>query len=77
MQDGGVKFAGICLVHHDRFCLWDSAFTRWNSMDMGPRRDIYGELAKEIRQHGLHLLAIFHHTRTYGHCVAYANQFSD
>ena len=45
MAAGGAKFGGICLVHHDGYCLWDSEFTRWNSMDTGPKRDIYGELA--------------------------------
>jgi len=77
MKDGGVGFAGICLVHHDGFCLWDSEFTRWDSMDMGPKRDIYGELAREIRKRDMRLLATFHHARTYGHHTAYADQFSE
>lgn len=77
MKDGGVRFAGICLVHHDGFCLWDSKFTRWDSRDMGPKRDIYGELAKEIRRRDMRLLATFHHARTYGHHTAYADGFSD
>ena len=77
MKDGGVKFAGICLVHHDGFCLWDSEFTRWDSKDMGPKRDIYGELAKEIRKRGMKLLATFHHARTYGHHTAFAAGFSE
>jgi alpha-L-fucosidase len=77
MRDGGVRFAGICLVHHDGFCLWDSAFTRWDSMDMGPKRDIYGELAREIRKQGMRLLATFHHARTYGHHSRYAHQFTE
>ncbi len=77
MKDGGVGFAGICLVHHDGFCLWDSEFTRWDSMDMGPKRDIYGELATEIRKRDMKLLATFHHARTYGHHTNYASQFPD
>jgi len=77
MKDGGVGFAGICLVHHDGFCLWDSEFTRWDSMDMGPKRDIYGELAREIRKRDMRLLATFHHARTYGHHTAYADQFPE
>ena len=44
---------------------------------MGPKRDIYGELAPEIRKRGLHLLATFHHARTYGHHTKFADQFSD
>jgi len=74
MKSGGVKFAGICLVHHDGFCLWDSEYTKWDSKDMGPKRDIYGELATEIRKQDLHLLATFHHARTYGHHTAFADR---
>jgi len=74
MKSGGVKFAGICLVHHDGFCLWDSEFTRWDSKEMGPKRDIYGELAKEIRKQDINLLATFHHARTYGHHLSLAEK---
>ncbi len=74
MESGGVKFAGICLVHHDGFCLWDSEFTRWDSKEMGPKRDIFGELAGEIRKREMNLLATFHHARTYNHHLAYAEK---
>ncbi len=74
MQSGGVKFAGICVVHHDGFCLWDSEFTHWDSKEMGPKRDIYGELASEIRKRDINLLATFHHARTYNHHLSYAEK---
>ncbi|MCD6353918.1 MAG: alpha-L-fucosidase, partial [Prolixibacteraceae bacterium] len=67
MKSGGVKFAGICLAHHDGFCLWDSKYTTWDAMDMGTKRDIYGKLSKEIRKAGLKLAATFHMARTYGY----------
>jgi len=67
MSSAGVKFAGICLAHHDGFCLWDSKYTTWDSKDMGPKRDIYGEMAKEIRKQGIKLTATFHMARTYGY----------
>ncbi|MEX0321514.1 MAG: alpha-L-fucosidase [Puniceicoccaceae bacterium] len=69
MEDSGAKFAGICTVHHDGFCLWDSAFTRWDSMDKGPRRDVFGEIAKEVRKTDMKLLATFHHARSYGYAL--------
>jgi alpha-L-fucosidase len=73
MEAGGVRFAGLCLVHHDGFCLWDSQFTRWDSKDRGPKRDIYGEIAAEIRKRrGINLLATFHHARTYDHHLSRA-----
>ncbi len=67
MNGGGAKFGGICLAHHDGFCLWDSKYTKWDSKDMGPKKDIYGELAKEIRKTDMKLLATFHMARTYGY----------
>ena len=48
MNNGGAKFGGICLAHHDGFCLWDSKYTKWDSMDMGPKRDIYGEILENF-----------------------------
>ena len=68
MHEAGAKFGGICLVHHDGFCLWDSKYTRWDSKDMGPKRDIYGEIAKAVRKYDdMKLLATFHHGRTFGY----------
>jgi len=67
MNGGGAKFGGICLSHHDGFCLWDSKYTKWDSKDMGPKKDIYGEIAKEIRKTDMKLLATFHMARTYGY----------
>ncbi len=67
MNGGGAKFGGICLAHHDGFCLWDSKYTKWDSKDMGPKIDIFGEIAKEIRKTDMKLLATFHMARTYGY----------
>ncbi|QZE15281.1 alpha-L-fucosidase [Halosquirtibacter laminarini] len=69
MKEGGVKFAGICLSHHDGFCLWDTKYTDFNSMQQGPKRDIYGEIAKEVRNADLKLAATFHMARTYGYVL--------
>ena len=38
MEEAGGKFAGICLAHHDGFCLWDSKFTKWDAKDMDQRK---------------------------------------
>lgn len=70
MHDAGAKFAGISLVHHDGFLLWDSKVNRWNAANMGPRRDVYGEIAKAVRKYDdMKLLATFHHGRTFGYCT--------
>ncbi|MBX7244657.1 MAG: alpha-L-fucosidase [Candidatus Sumerlaeaceae bacterium] len=57
----GAKFAGPVAVHHDNFAMWDSKVTRWNSVDMGPHRDITGELEKAYRKRGMKFLMTFHH----------------
>ena len=48
MHEAGAKFGGICLVHHDGFLLWDSKVSQWNSKQMGPKRDVYGEIAAAV-----------------------------
>lgn len=37
----------------DGFALYDSAHTRWDAADMGPRRDLLGELAQAVRARGM------------------------
>ena len=70
MHEAGAKFGGICLVHHDGFLLWDSKVNRWNSTNMGPRRDIFGEIAVAVRKYDdMKLLATFHHARSFGYCT--------
>lgn len=59
----GARFAGPVAEHHDGFSMWDSDVTPWNAMDMGPHRDITGELAKALRKRGMKLVTTFHHAR--------------
>ena len=61
----GAKYAGIAVVHHDGFLLWDSDINRWNAGNMGPKRDLYGELVESFRKKGLKTIATFHHIRTF------------
>jgi alpha-L-fucosidase len=62
----GAKYAGIAVVHHDGFGLWDSEVNRWNAGKMGPKRDLYGDLVKELRKKvDMKVIATFHHIRTF------------
>ena len=61
----GARYAGIAVVHHDGFGLWDSEVNRWNAGKMGPKRDLYGDLVKELRARELKVIATFHHIRTF------------
>ena len=49
----GAKYIVPTAEHHDGFALWDSKLTKWDAMDMGPHRDLIGDLAKAARKHGL------------------------
>jgi alpha-L-fucosidase len=59
-QYSGAGYAGFSLAHHDGFGLWDSDVYRWNVGKMGPKRDLYGELASELRKREMRLVAPFH-----------------
>jgi len=41
--------------------MWDSALTEWDAADMGPQRDILGELEKAVRARGMRFVTSFHH----------------
>lgn len=39
--------------HHDNMDLWDSPYQQWNSVNIGPKRDILAEWSAAARRHGL------------------------
>jgi len=44
----------VCMAnHHDNFDNYNSKYQPWNSVNMGPKRDIVGEFAKAARNNGL------------------------
>ena len=45
----GAKYVVSMAVHHDNFDNWDSKYHRWNSVKMGPKKDIIGEWEKACR----------------------------
>ena len=50
----GAKYVLLVSKHHDGFCLWPSQYApNWNSVDVGPHRDICGELTNAVRKQGL------------------------
>ncbi len=52
----GAKYIVPTTKHHDGFCLWPSETANktwgfpWNSMDIGPKRDLIGELTDAVRK---------------------------
>lgn len=64
-EDAGARFLMIQGVHHDNFDLWDSKFHPWNSVNMGPKRDLLGEWAKACRENNMRFGVTFHHEYTW------------
>lgn len=46
--------------HHDNFDLWDSQYQEWNSVNMGPKKDILASWEKAARKHGLYFGVSLH-----------------
>jgi alpha-L-fucosidase len=52
-KKSGAKFVVPTAQHHENFAMWDSAVTPFNAKQMGPKRDLIGDLAKAVRRQGL------------------------
>jgi len=64
-RDAGARYLMIQGVHHDNFDLWNSKYQPWNSVNMGPKRDLIGEWAKACRADGMRFGVTFHHEYTW------------
>jgi alpha-L-fucosidase len=52
-KKSGARYIFPTAEHHDNFALWDSAVTPINAKQMGPKRDLIGELARAVRARGI------------------------
>ncbi len=52
-KKAGAKYFVSMGVHHDNFDLWNSKHTRWNSVNMGPHKDVVGMFRKAAMREGL------------------------
>ncbi len=50
----GARYVVPVAEHCDGFAMYASDITPWNAAQMGPHRDVVGELAQATRAHGLH-----------------------
>ena len=56
--ESGARYVVLTSKHHDGFCLWPtkSPFKKnWNSMDVGPKRDLVGDLTRAVRARGIRM----------------------
>ncbi len=50
----GANYVVMTAQYHDGFCLWKSPYAwNWNSVDIGPKRDLVGDLTNAVRKAGL------------------------
>ena len=59
-KDAGAKYIIPVAEHHDAFAMYNSSYTIWNSVDMGPHRDVLKELREETLKQGLKFGASSH-----------------
>jgi len=53
-QKSGARYVVLTSKHHEGFCLWPCpASWNWNSIDVGPHRDLAGDLSKAVTAKGL------------------------
>lgn len=53
LKKSGAKYIIPTAEHHDGFAMYDSDLTKWDAKDMGPKRDLIGDLGKAVRKVGL------------------------
>lgn len=50
-SSSGAKYIVFVSKHHDGYSMWPSSNSfNWNSMDVGPKRDLLGELVSSVRK---------------------------
>jgi alpha-L-fucosidase len=64
-QDAGARFLILLGVHHDNYDNWDSRYQKWNSANIGPKRDLVGEWSKAAKRAGMRYGVSFHHEYTW------------
>lgn len=52
-KKAGAKYFCAIAQHHDNIDCWNSRFHEWNSVKMGPHRDVIGIWRDTARKHGL------------------------
>lgn len=64
-KESGAKYVMPVAEHHDGFAMYNTKLNRWNSVDMGPKRDVAGEIKSACEKHGLVYCASNHRAEHY------------
>jgi len=52
-RESGARYIVPVAEHHDGFPMYSTPLTRWNAGEVGPQRDIIGDLSNAVRSAGL------------------------
>lgn len=56
IKSSGAKYVVLTSKHHEGFTLWPSKQSwNWNAVDVGPHKDLAGELSDAVKAAGLHM----------------------
>lgn len=74
-KDAGARYFVALAVHHDNFDCWNSRYHAWNSVNVGPHKDIVGLWREAALSAGLRFGVTEHLERSYSWFNV--NKFSD
>ncbi|HIT90315.1 MAG TPA: alpha-L-fucosidase [Candidatus Merdenecus merdavium] len=60
IKDSGANYVFPVAEHHDGFQMYKSEISHYNAAEMGPKRDVLGELKKAFEEEGLHMCTSSH-----------------
>ena len=52
-QKAGARYVVPVAEHHDGFQMYQSEISKWNAAEMGPKRNVLGELSQEVNKRGM------------------------
>ena len=64
-REAGAGYVVPVAEHHDGFAMYDTAFNRWNSVNMGPRTDVMARLKQACDDQGLQFCLSSHRAEHY------------
>ena len=64
-EAAGARYVMPVAEHHDGFQMYDSAVSRWNAAQMGPCRDVLGEVKAAVEAKGMVFCASSHRAENY------------